>query len=250
MVGTPRAMMNFRAQQIDRSSAAEPAQARAIARIVAPPALGVVVAFAATVALAAPAVAATDRARWLFDETGPTAFDSSGNGNDGSVQDVGQDGSGYTFNGSSSKVLVPSSPSLNPESADFSFSVTFSTDVSPGNGEDYDLMRKGIAATKGGEYKVEVINANGKSRALCLVKDSRKVTASIRGITNLTDGRTHTITCAKSSKGVTMYVDELAARTKTVSSLGSVSNTAPLVIGAKAEGGDWYNGYLEEASVS
>ena len=85
---------------------------------------------------------------------------------------------------------------------------------------------------------------------MCLVKDAAKKVASIRGTTNLTDGKTHTITCSKTSTGVTMYVDALAPVTKTVPSWGSVSNTATLVLGAKAEGGDGYNGYLAEASVT
>ena len=214
-------------------------------------AVAVVSAVGSIAAVAVPASAATDRARWLLDESGATttAFDSSGNGNDGTAYDTTGDGSSYLFNGVSSKVVVPTSDSLNPGTADFAFSITFATSVAPGPGEDYDMLRKGLAVTKGGEYKIEVINANGKARALCLVKDSNKVTAQIRGITNLADGLTHTITCAKTSTGVTMYVDGLAPRTKSVSSLGSVANTASLVIGAKAEGGDWYNGAVSEASV-
>lgn len=201
--------------------------------------------------MAVPASAATDQARWLLDETsGTTAFDSSGNGNDGVAQNTTGNGSSYFFNGFSSRIVVPTSASLNPGTANFSFAVTFATSVKPAPGEDYDLLRKGLAATKGGEYKVEVINANGKARALCLVKDANKVTATIRGTTDLADGVTHTITCAKTNTGVTMFVDNLAPRTKTVGSLGSVSNSALLVLGAKAEGGDWYNGSMSEASVT
>ncbi len=205
------------------------------------------------VALAAPAMAAGERAVWHFDETsGSTAFDSSGNGLDGTSENVVMTGSGYVFNGSTSKVVVPSSPTLNPGTAAFSFSVTFQSSVAPGAGLDYDLLRKGLTTTVGGEYKVEILQANGKARALCVVKDSAKKALQIRGTTDLTDGKVHTITCTRTSAGLTVVVDNLAPRTKSGSS-GSVSNTAPLSIGAKAEGGpgaDWFNGVILDASVS
>lgn len=205
------------------------------------------------VALAAPALAAGERAVWHFDETsGTTAVDSSGNGNDGTAEDVVMTGSGYVFNGVSSKVVVPTSDSLNPGTAGFSFSVTFQSSVAPGAGLDYDLLRKGLTTTSGGEYKVEILQANGKARALCVVKDSAKKALQIRGTTNLTDGQVHTITCTRTSAGLTVVVDNLAPRTK-AGSTGTVANTAPLSIGAKAEGGsgaDWFNGVILDASVS
>ena len=213
--------------------------------------VGLLGAAASVATMALPGSAATDRARWLLNETaGSIAFDATGNGNNGVADNTTGDGAGYRFNGVNSRVVVPSSSSLNPGIAPFSFSVTFSTSAPLGTGEDYDMLRKGLAATKGGEYKVELIQVNGQGRALCLVKDALKVTATIRGTTNLIDGKTHTITCSKTSTGVTMYVDGLAPRSKVVPLLGSISNTASLVLGAKAEGGDWYDGYLGEASVT
>ncbi|HET7431112.1 MAG TPA: LamG-like jellyroll fold domain-containing protein [Nocardioides sp.] len=205
------------------------------------------------VALAAPALAAGERAVWHFDETsGTTAFDSSGNGNDGTAANVVMTGSGYVFDGVDSQVVVPTSDSLNPGTAAFSFSVTFQSSVAPGPGLDYDLLRKGLTTTSGGEYKVEILQANGKSRALCVVKDSAKKALQIRGTTDLTDGQVHTITCTRTSTGLSVVVDNLAPRTKT-GTTGVVTNTAPLSIGAKAEGGptaDWFNGVILDASVS
>lgn len=205
------------------------------------------------VALAAPAVAAGQRGLWHLDETsGTTAFDSSGNGNDGTPENVVMTGSGYVFNGVSSKVVVPTSATLNPGTAAFSFSVTFQSSVAPGAGLDYDLLRKGLTTTSGGEYKVEILEANEKARALCVVKDSAKKALQIRGTTDLTDGKVHTITCTRTSTGLTVVVDNLAPRTK-AGSTGTITNSAPLSIGAKAEGGpgaDWFNGEILDASVS
>jgi hypothetical protein len=204
------------------------------------------------VAFATPAMAVGERAVWHLDESsGTTAFDSSGNGNNGTAENVAMTGSGYVFNGDSSKVVMPTSASLNPGTAAFSFSVTFQSSVAPGAGLDYDLMRKGLTVTKGGEYKIEVLQANGKSRALCVVKDSAKKALQIRGTTNLTDGKVHTITCTRTSSGLTVAVDNLAPRTK-AGSTGSISNTAPVSLGAKAEGGadaDWFDGVILDASV-
>ncbi len=216
-------------------------------------AAGGVCAAVGVVVIAGPALAAGERGLWHLDETsGSTAFDASGNSNDGAAYNVGTDGSGYLFDGSSSLVVVPSSTSLNPGTSAFSFSVTFRTNVPPGTGLDYDLMRKGLTTTSGGEYKVEVLQANGKTRALCVIKDSAKKALQIRGTTDLADGRVHTITCSRTATGLTVVVDGLAPRTKSGTS-GSISNTAPLSLGAKAEGGpgaDWFNGELFEASVS
>ena len=204
---------------------------------------------AGAVATAAPTSAATERAHWLLNESsGTAALDSTSNHNNGRNQNIAMTGAGYTFNGTSSRVIVPSSASLNPGTGDFTFSVTFSTSSSPAKGEDYDLLRKGVASTSGGEYKIEIINTSGASRALCIAKDSRKVVAKVQGTTNLTDGRVHTITCTKTSSGLTLTVDSLAPRRKAIA-LGTISNTAPLVLGAKAEGGDWYRGFMDEARV-
>jgi len=202
-----------------------------------------------------PAASTGFRALWTFTEIGSppaTLVDYSGHGNDGTPHGgIVGDGTKYTFNGTG-RVEVPSSSTLNPGTANFSYSVTFTTKL-PASGTDFDILRKGFATTSGGEYKVEVLNVNGTAKAFCLVKDTNKHVGRIRGRgSTLADGKPHTITCSKTSTGVTIYVDGLTPRTRTVSGgLGSVSNTAPLTIGAKADsGGDWFIGTLSNASVS
>jgi len=100
---------------------------------------------------------------------------------------------------------------------------------------DYDLLRKGVAASKGGEYKVEIVNNSGVAHAMCLIKDAAGHVGRItsRGL-SVADGTSHTITCTKISTSVTVAVDNLTPRTAVASGgLGSVSNTADLLIGAK-----------------
>ena len=198
-------------------------------------------------------MAAGDRGLWHLDETsGATAFDSSGNANDGTAENVVMTGSGYVFNGVSSKVVSAHVHVAQPGTAAFSFSVTFQSTVSPGTHLDYDLLRKGLTVTKGGEYKVEILQANGKARALCVIKDSAKKALQIRGTTNLTTATCTPSPAAAPAAELTLVVDNLPPRTK-AGTTGTISNTAPVSLGAKAEGGpgaDWFDGVLLEASVS
>ena len=83
----------------------------------------------AAVVLGAPhAMAAPSyQAHWTLDEIGSsTAADVTGNGHDGVNYDVVGDGSGYVFNGTSSRVVVRHEPGLNSGPADFSWGVTLS----------------------------------------------------------------------------------------------------------------------------
>lgn len=210
----------------------------------------------ATVSASADSV---DAAVWLMDETsGTTMTDSSGNGNDGTTFNVTMTGeNGYTFDPvARSKVVVPDSPTLDPGEADFSYGVDLQSDKIPASGTDYDVIRKGIGSTVGGSYKLEVIYAKGQGRAFCLVKDALGTSASIKGITNVTDGQEHTVTCIKTATTLTLQVDALVPRTKTVSAgIGSLSNGSALVIGAKSPtvrsaAGDWYDGALLNARIS
>jgi hypothetical protein len=227
------------------------------------PAVTVIAAVLAVSAVAPPATSADRdlRGRWRLNEKhGRTAFDSSGHHHNGTNFHVAQDGDEYTFNGRSSRVIVPNAPSLNPQRRGFSFRVRLSMKHPPAARETYDVLRKGLATSKGGDYKLEIENVKGKAIAHCVVRSVRKngtrVAASIEGTTNLADGRFHVVTCTKTSKGLTVKVDSRAARTKMIpGGLGSVSNEHKLGLGAKAEktantGFDWFDGVIANAWVA
>ncbi|MFY9913073.1 MAG: hypothetical protein WAK18_00295 [Nocardioidaceae bacterium] len=200
---------------------------------------------------------------WHLDEkNGTTAHDATGNGNQGVNHHTVGDGSGYGFNGKNARVIVPSSNSLNPGGSDFSFGVTLKMTKPPSKvGETYDVLRKGLASTKGGDYKLEIKNVKGKAVARCVVKsvrdNGRRVNANIQGLRkrDLADGKAHTLTCTKTASGISLKVDSLKLRSKTYAAgLGTVSNNKDLALGAKAEssaksGFDWYNGVLNDAWV-
>jgi hypothetical protein len=194
-------------------------------------------------------------AQWNMAETsGTTMYDSSGSGINGTLYHVSTTGSGYVFNGSTSKVVVPDSPSLNPGSKDFAYTAQVQTAAVPPKDGDYDVIRHGAAATDGGGYRLEIEYSKGIGEAYCSISDSTGHTLSIRGTTNVTDGKTHTLTCSKNANGISLQVDSLAPCTKT-GTLGSIGNAKPFLLGVKSEtttssNGDWYNGTLHGVTVS
>ena len=204
------------------------------------------------------AVAATPAAVWHLDETtGSVAADASGNENDGQVFEVrmgvpSPSGTAYRFNGTSSKVVVPSSPSLNPGGADFSYTVVVRfTQAPPTASDTYDLMRKGISAASGGEYKLEIANVKGVARARCLAKDSAgHLARETLKTPTLADGQWHTITCARHGATWRTTVDSFTSSDSVT--LGTISNTKTLTLGTKLggkTGGDWFQGDMDEARL-
>ena len=197
-----------------------------------------------------------DRAVWLLDEPGvpTTAVDSSGFGNHGTNYNIVGTGSGYQFNGTNSRVVVADSGSLDPGTANFAFGATLVMVTPPVKGETYDVLRKGLSSTKGGEFKLEITHVSGKARARCVVTDANKVRVAVVAPTSLADGVPHSVTCSRTSRTVSVTIDSLAPRTKTVAALGSVANSSKLALGAKAEnttdsGFDWYLGVINDAWV-
>jgi hypothetical protein len=207
----------------------------------------VMVASAFLVATAAPASAATV-ALWHMDESSGQMIDSSGSGNHGTLQNVtrvspGFNGSGraYSFNGTSSRVVVPNTSSLNPGSQNLTITahVNF-TVVPPASVGDYDLVRKQKVT---GIYKMEIL---GTGQAFCKFKGTAGSVA-VKAGPNLADGQWHTIVCRKTSSGATLTVD--GASFSKSGSVGSISSTVALVLGGKPTSGDWYKGVMDEVSI-
>jgi hypothetical protein len=126
---------------------------------------GIGIGIMAAPALAAPAPAAV----WSMNETsGSVMGDSSGHANNGTLKNIklgvpGYAGTGYGFNGTSSRVIVKNSASLNPGSADITITVHVATTTLPA--DDYDLIRKGFQSTSGGDFKIEIVNVSGVANA-------------------------------------------------------------------------------------
>ncbi|HYY45278.1 MAG TPA: LamG-like jellyroll fold domain-containing protein [Actinomycetota bacterium] len=190
-------------------------------------------------------------ALWHMED--PTVMTDSADGNDGIPTDVqqvpGYIGNGYGFNGTTSFVRVPSSASLNPGSANITITAHVKFSILPPSKHDYDLVRKGISSTAGGDYKMEILSTG---RVRCYFKGTSRVSASVVPATPINDNQWHTITCTKTANSVTATVD---SKSRTSSgSAGSISNNADLIVGAKSSSGgannNWYNGRLDEVSIN
>jgi hypothetical protein len=185
---------------------------------------------------------------WHMDETsGTTMYDSVGQ-NNGTLNNVtlglpGFAGYAYGFNGSS-YVSVPSPANLNPGSANFSFTIYLNTTgIPPPPPDDWDLFRKGDYTSTAGEWKMEF---QQDGQASCGF-DGTNTYEEIQAGPALNDGHWHSITCVKTSSDIELIVDgqEWAVPVN----IGSISNTASVTIGSHP-GADWYQGSLDEASIS
>lgn len=202
-------------------------------------------------ATAAPASAATVVAVWNMDGTGSTMTDSSGRGHTGTLRNVlvgrpGVQGSAYEFRGKPSYVTVPSHADFAPGTGAFkiSMSVRFGAVPSAAVG-DYDLLRKGLAATAGGNYKVEILRSG---RAFCFFSGSTG-TVSVTNGPNLADNRWHKITCTRSGNTVVLTVD--GASWSRTGPTGSISNSSTVFIGTKnSSGEDQYTGLMDAVTIT
>jgi hypothetical protein len=195
-------------------------------------------------------------ALWHMEDTGSTMHDSSGQGNNGTLTSVtvaqpGFSGYGFGFARNPALVSVRSASTLNPGSSPFTVTahVRFTKLPTNSTGEDYDLIRKGLASTSGGDWKQEIAE-NG--RASCTSKGSSGSLTLTAGPV-LNDGNWHTVTCAFTTGGIKVLVDQSQVASKSAK-IGSISNSAALTLGAKSikstTSGDQYTGIMDEVSIT
>jgi hypothetical protein len=171
-------------------------------------------------------------ADWQMNETSGQMIDSSGN-NNGDPTDVRQRGSRYVFNGSTSYVLVPDSDSLDPQEKDITLRARVKVTDAPMDDDSYDIVRKGLSSTPGGDYKMEIKRAADPTvgKLHCLFKgDGGTVDKVARR--DIVDGEWHTLECIKTSTSVVARVDGKSGSTK-AGSAGSISNPTNVLVGAK-----------------
>jgi len=226
---------------------------------------------AAGFALLHPAAAAatpTVVALWHMDEPAgaTTMVDSSGSNNNGSLTNVETGVAGppagpcqadfglcYRFAGAGlpSVAVVPHSDTMNPGANDVTLSEWVNTGViPPPSVGDYDMIRKGLSTTPGGDYKMEVLpkRQGTVAKASCHFRGSVAKATLTKG-PNLADNQWHHIQCTKKATSIELRVDA-NLYTKTVT-IGSISNTADVTVGAKSPtGGDQYTGLMDEVSIS
>jgi hypothetical protein len=206
-----------------------------------------IVAFAAIPAQAAAVVVA----KYNMNEPpgATTMVDSSSYGNDGTLHNVqtgvpGWRGTAYQFgNNNPSYVVVPDDPSLDPGNDGWSITARVSFPSYPDS--TFDLVRKGLSTTAGGDYKLEIMRS-GKSR--CLFRGSTGQAVVISD-TSLSPDDWHTLRCVKTSNAVKLVVDGHKTFAD-LGAVGSISNDASLLFGIKMEeGGDDYLGKMDQVVI-
>jgi hypothetical protein len=164
------------------------------------------------------------------------AADATGNEHDGVIQGPvmmgrpGHDGTAFSFAEKGSWIMVPSSPELNAGTDDFLLTVWLRVQSNPPDaGETYDIVRKGIAYTVPGEYRLELL---GSGAVRCTARDASNNLAVVTSRQRLVgDGEWHQIGCARTGRQWSVLVDDVP--TSETVDLGAVSNTVALSIGSK-----------------
>jgi hypothetical protein len=185
---------------------------------------------------------------------------SAGGENNGAIRDVTTgdpglvSGSAYTFDGANSMVQVPDSNLLDPGSSPMTVTATVRTVDRPMPDDSYDLVRKGVTTTRGGDWKMEIKrNPSNASvgRLHCSFKgvmaDGVRRAVSRLAQVDVVDGRIHTLQCVRTATAVHAVVDGRVFTTAKVS--GSISNDQPVIIGAKSLGDDVLLGTLDDVTI-
>jgi hypothetical protein len=187
-------------------------------------------------------------ALWHMDETSGTVMNDSAGADNGTLHStqIGLAGStrmSYGFDGHTSYVSVPSASHLNPGSANIILTIHLKTTSAPKKPPaDFDLIRKGTYAPYASEYKIELQHSG---QASCGFEGTAGYSELIAG-PRLNDGKWHRVQCIKAPTAIQLVVD---GKTFTQpANVGSITNTAPLVIGARPDG-DYYSGDLDEVSI-
>ena len=216
-------------------------------RIIRQPIIGAAAA-ASLIGMAAPANAAyAARAIWNMDSL-PTMVDSAGGDNNGSTRNITQSGGAYSFNGKTSLATVPDSSQLDPGSANIRLTARISLTKAPLGNATYDIVRKGLTTTSGGDWKLEIVrSSSGQAIASCVFKDSSGRVGMVRGSAELANKGFVTIVCTKTGTAVSVSA---AGQSKTVSTrLGSISNSAPVYVGGKGDGTDSFPGLIDQLRI-
>jgi hypothetical protein len=189
-------------------------------------------------------------ALWHMDETSGTVMTDSARNHDGTSRSVvpgvpaGFAGTAYGFAGRSF-VSVPSAGDLNPGAFDITITIHMKATLVPQPPtEDWDLIRKGVFTTAGGEFKMEY---QPSGQASCGFNGSLAYNEIVGQGPVISDGAWHTVQCVKTATHIELIVDGVSF-TKN-GAVGAIANNEPIVIGSHAGTAEFFQGTLDEASI-
>lgn len=216
---------------------------------------------AAAIAVATVATAGAATAAITLDyratETGSTAVDRSGYGNDGTLHHVTRSGGQYVFQWDEGDPhafirTTDDDDTLDPGRRPFSYTaqVMIPPNATWQKANEMNVMRRSTVEIPGGGYKMEVHrNPNSGNVAVqCSMHDGNGGNAVLQnngsGGTVLNDGTWHTLTCARAGGTISLTIDGTTA-TKPTDGLGAIRSPQPLYIGVKAPDVGGYNQQFE-----
>jgi hypothetical protein len=180
---------------------------------------------------------------WKFDETsGSTAYDSSGNGNNGNVNGstwtTGRVGNALSFDGSNDYVEVQNSPSLNSTQE-----ITVMTWINASSQQTYAWPRiacKMFWLNSGWCFLVK-----NDSRVLRweIYTPNQRV---VNGTTNILDNQWHHVAGTYDKNNLTIYVDGIFEANLTENA-DMINNNINLTIGSS--GSQWFKGSIDEVKI-
>jgi hypothetical protein len=219
--------------------------------------------------VASPAWALPLAAYWEMNETEGQMLDSSGNNNNGTPTNVLRPGdSTYGFNGliiNPSRVSLPDADSLDPKANDIALTARVRVGVDNTHQMDddsYDVVRKGVVTTEGGDYKMEIKRTPDPTigRLHCLFRgiqeDGTDDTVNRVARPDIVDGNWHTLRCEKTSDSVVATVDGRSFTT--TGSADTIDNASNVMVGAKSvilsrrgveRGDDVFDGSMDFVSI-
>jgi len=189
---------------------------------------------------------------WHLDElSGTTAYDSSGHGHNGATSGpvtlgvLGELNTAYSFVPKST-VIVPDAPDLEPGTTEVTISYWLNSTTLPPccNGAAYDMFTKGDHSSRGGQIKIEV-QENGQ--ASCMFRGALGG-KQLQAGPNVVDGHWHQVICQRIGTQIIETVD--GSSFSTTQATGAITVTDPIRLGSHKNGGDWYNGVLDEVTYS
>jgi hypothetical protein len=205
----------------------------------------------AIVLLTAGPVWAAQLASWQMNETAPPMIDSSPFGNHGTeMSGVTMTGSTYVFNGATSYVRVPDNGSLDPLDADITITALVMLNGSTMDDDSYDIFRKGLASSSGGDYKMEIKRMRGDpsiGKLNCVFRGTTNVPKIATRPNLLASPGWHTLQCRKTATAVQAIVDGRAF-TKTVAA-GPIDNDQSGMVGAKSPTDDNFDGSIDFITI-